>query len=98
MSAKRAKQLLKGAQPKIKSKSKNLIRVAQEEVKNGYIEYELVTRRLEDVHNPDDDIFIGEELGESIEALAEELPGIAALEEVAEETKDKKSKKEKKGA
>jgi len=89
LAAKRAKQLLKGAPPKIKTKSKNLIRVAQEEVKNGLIDYELVAQRTDDVHNSDDDIFIGEELGENIGSLAEELPEISLLEKIGEEVKKK---------
>ena len=42
VAAKRAKQLLKGSKPKLTSKSKNLIRIAQQEVKQGLIEYEIV--------------------------------------------------------
>ena len=63
LSAKRAKQLLRGSRPKIKSKSKNLIRVAQEEVRRGLVDYQIIDRS--DMKQPivEDDIFIGEELG-----------------------------------
>jgi len=40
LASKRAKQLLQGAKPRIKSKSKNPIRIAQKEVRDGFIDYE----------------------------------------------------------
>jgi DNA-directed RNA polymerase subunit K/omega len=40
--SKRARQLLKGAKPKIKSKSKSLIRIAQEEVQKGVIDFRVI--------------------------------------------------------
>jgi DNA-directed RNA polymerase omega subunit len=66
LAAKRAKQLLKGAKPKIKAKSRNLIRIAQAEVKSGLIEYEVLPERLEEIPEAEDRVFVG---GES---LAEE--------------------------
>ena len=62
LAAKRAKQLLKGAKPKIKSKSKNLIVIAQEEMEKGLIEFEIIQQKTEDFHEVEDNIFIGEEL------------------------------------
>lgn len=59
----RAKQLLRGAKPSIKSKSKNLIRVAQEEVKKGLIDYEIVQDKQEPFHEPYEEMLIGEEVG-----------------------------------
>ena len=59
----RAKQLLRGAKPSVKSKSKNLIRVAQEEVKKGLIDYEIVQDKQESFHEPDEEMLIGEEVG-----------------------------------
>lgn len=63
LASKRAKQLLQGAKPKIKSKSKNLIRVAQEEVLRGVIDFEIVPVKSDDTQTAEDEIFIGEELG-----------------------------------
>ncbi|GEM_PF-1417917 len=63
LASKRAKQLLQGSKPKIKSKSKNLIRVAQEEVLRGVIDFEIVPVTSEDTPPVEDEIFIGEELG-----------------------------------
>ena len=42
IAAKRGKQLLKGAKPKIETHSKNLIKIAQEEVARGLIKYEIL--------------------------------------------------------
>ncbi|MBC7364633.1 MAG: DNA-directed RNA polymerase subunit omega [Candidatus Aminicenantes bacterium] len=42
VAAQRAKQLLKGAQPKIKTKYKSPIRIAEEEVKSGAVKYEIL--------------------------------------------------------
>jgi len=57
IAAKRAKLLLTGVKPKIKSKSKNPIRIAQNEVAQGLIDYEIV--------QPEED-FIGEEIEEKV--------------------------------
>ncbi|MCJ7582276.1 MAG: DNA-directed RNA polymerase subunit omega [Candidatus Aminicenantes bacterium] len=67
VAAKRAKQLLKGAKPLIKSKSKNLIRIAQEEVLAGLVEYDIVDSSLEELQVTDGDMFIGQELGINVE-------------------------------
>ncbi|MFW6124025.1 MAG: DNA-directed RNA polymerase subunit omega [Acidobacteriota bacterium] len=40
--SKRARQLLKGAKPKIKSKSKSLIRIAQEEIQRGVVDFRVL--------------------------------------------------------
>jgi DNA-directed RNA polymerase omega subunit len=40
--SKRARQLLKGAKPKIRSESKSLIRIAQEEVQKGLIDFKII--------------------------------------------------------
>ncbi len=64
VASKRAKQLLKGAKPKKKTKTKNLIRIAQEEVEKELIEYNLITDQEEDGHEIGDDIFIGEKVKE----------------------------------
>jgi len=64
VASKRAKQLLKGAKPKKKTKVKNLIRIAQEEVEKGLIEYNLTSDQEKDGHEIGDDIFIGEKIRE----------------------------------
>ena len=42
LASKRAKQLLHGSKVKIKTKSRNPIRIAQIEVKSGVIDYEII--------------------------------------------------------
>jgi DNA-directed RNA polymerase subunit omega len=59
LAAMRAKQLLGGAKPRIKSRSKNLIRIAQEEVKQGLVDYEIVKGiKAEKGEVPDSDVNI----------------------------------------
>ena len=85
LASKRAKQLLHGAKPKVKSKSKNPIRVALNEVRSGLVDYEIIEPIIEEVHVPKEDGFIGEEIG-----IKEEIEEEAAKKV---QRKDKKSKK-----
>jgi len=93
----RAKQLLGGAKPRIKSKSRNLIRIAQEEVKQGLVEYEIVItakEEIEEISDSDRDMFIGEGLtAEAEEEPEEEQEEESTEEESTEEEKPKKKKK-----
>jgi DNA-directed RNA polymerase omega subunit len=59
LAAKRAKQLLKGAKPKIQGKSKNPIRIAQTEVRNGLIEYEIIPTRMDEIPEREERVFVG---------------------------------------
>jgi DNA-directed RNA polymerase subunit omega len=59
LAAKRAKQLLKGAKPKIHGKSKSLIRIAQAEVRAGLIDYEIIPARMEDIPEREERVFVG---------------------------------------
>jgi DNA-directed RNA polymerase subunit omega len=75
LAAMRAKQLLGGAKPRIKSRSKNLIRIAQEEVKQGLVDYELVKavkEEMEETTDDDKEEFIGEGIKPEIETKQEE--------------------------
>lgn len=83
--SKRAKQLLHGARPKVKSKSKNPIRVALNEVRSGLVDYEIIEPIIEEVHVPKEEGFIGEEIG-----IKEEIEEEAAKKV---QRRDKKSKK-----
>jgi len=49
VAAKRAKQLIKGAKPKIKIKTRNPIRLAQAEVRAGVIDFKILQNVKEDV-------------------------------------------------
>jgi DNA-directed RNA polymerase subunit omega len=64
LAAKRAKQLLKGAKPKIQGRSKNLIRIAQAEVRAGLIEYEIIPARMDDIPEREERVFVGAGLAE----------------------------------
>lgn len=73
VAAKRAKQLLKGSKPKLESKSKNLIRIAQEEVLKGLVEYKIIDSPPEELLVSESDMFIGEELGTDVEDVKEKV-------------------------
>jgi DNA-directed RNA polymerase omega subunit len=62
LAAKRAKQLLRGSKPRVKSKSKNPIRVAQLEVNKGLVHYDIIEPKKEPVRKPAEEGFIGEEI------------------------------------
>ena len=59
IAAKRAKQLLRGAKPKIQGKSRNPIRIAQTEVRSGLIEYEIIPARMDEVPEREERVFVG---------------------------------------
>ncbi len=61
IASKRAKQLLMGAEPKIKSKSRSLIRIAQEEVKKGLIDY-VIKAPQEEGQDEKQELLLPEEL------------------------------------
>jgi DNA-directed RNA polymerase subunit K/omega len=94
LASKRAKQLLHGAKPKIRVKSKNLILIAQNEVKQSLVDYEIIQPRAEAFHAPEDEAFIGEELALGEERILEEAP-IAAKKEGAKKKAKIDPKKEK---
>lgn len=92
VASKRAKELLKGAKARLKSKSRNPVRIAQNEVKLGLVEFEILTSKKEEVPEPEDRVFLGEEVvgdieEEGPEAVEAAVPGAkaaAAGEEEAE--------------
>jgi DNA-directed RNA polymerase omega subunit len=100
VASKRAKQLLKGAKPKVKAKSRNLIRIAQSEVKLGLIEFELIPTGKDEVPEQDERMFVGaeivaEDLGEPEPPTGKELSAEEAgkdaegdVEEVEEEVEE----------
>ena len=100
LASKRAKQLLKGAKPKIKSKSKNLIRIAQEEVDRGMVDYEIVQSRPEDLQDIEDNIFIGEDLRfeQEIPAKKESSQRVNLIEEIQGQINKMEKEREEKAA
>jgi DNA-directed RNA polymerase subunit K/omega len=63
IASKRAKELLKGAKSRIKSRSKNPIRIAQQEVRMGLVDFEILKSKSEDATDQEERIFLGEEIG-----------------------------------
>ncbi len=88
LASKRAKQLLRGDKPRLRTKARNPIRIAQEEVQKGMISFELVEPKAEGVHLPEEDGFIGEVIAEEGEEVSE------AAVEVGEEEEEEKDKEE----
>jgi len=82
LAAKRAKQLLKGAKPKIQSRSKSLIRIAQAEVRQGLVEYEIIPTRMDDIPEREDRVFVGAGLGDE----AADLDALSGKDVAEEET------------
>ncbi len=74
LASKRAKQILQGAKPRIKSKSKNPIRIAQKEVRDGLIDYEIIEVKKDEILEPAEEGFIGEEIGAGAEEMEEAKP------------------------
>ena len=62
VAAKRAKQLIRGSKPRIKSKSKNPIRIAQQEVTRGLVNYDIIEPKKEQIRKPEEEGFIGEKI------------------------------------
>lgn len=81
LASQRAKQLLKGAKPKIKINSRNLIRVAQEEIHRGLIDYRVI--------QPDQEI---QDIQEENPADEEPESPLEEAEAEAEETSEDKEK------
>lgn len=92
----RAKQLLKGAKPLVKSKSKNLIRIAQEEIRQGLVDYEIVKSLIEEFPVEEEEMFIGEGIEVGMETDVETEEGEEEEEQAKlEKTEKKKESKEK---
>ena len=81
LASKRAKQLLKGAKPKIKAKSRNLIRIAQAEVRSGLIEYEIIPAGPDVIPEQEERVFVGAAIGGDDLVEADVLTGKDVVEE-----------------
>ena len=96
LASKRAKQLLKGAKPKIQSRSKSLIRIAQAEVREGLVEYEIIPTRMDDIPEREDRVFVGGGIGDEAgdgdslggSVLADEADAVVDDETEDEEAED----------
>jgi DNA-directed RNA polymerase subunit omega len=72
IAAKRAKELLRGSKPRLKSKSRNPIRIAQSEVKLGLVDFEVIPSVKEEAPEVEERVFLGEEVGGVFEEDHEE--------------------------
>jgi DNA-directed RNA polymerase omega subunit len=95
LAAKRAKQLLRGSKPRLKSKSKNPIRIAQLEVVEGLVHYDIVEPKKEQVRKTEEEGFIGEEIREKGEVPSKEDKVKAKKKKEKPKTKPKEKPKEK---
>jgi len=80
LASKRAKQILKGAKVKVRSKSKNPIRIAQIEIKEGLIDYEILQSKREDAPEVEEQVLSVDDGAEDVEdagrgAVDDEEPG-----------------------
>jgi DNA-directed RNA polymerase subunit K/omega len=83
LASKRAKMLLKGAKPKIRTKSKNPIRIAQTEVREGLIDFEIIKSLKEELPEPEERIFLGGDAVEEVEDASDDAA--EGTEEVVDE-------------
>jgi DNA-directed RNA polymerase omega subunit len=93
LASKRAKQLLKGAKPKLQSKSKSPIRIAQAEVQSGLVEYEIIPARMDDIPEREERVFVGGGLGDEA-GDAEGVAGKDLVEDEADVVLDEEAEEE----
>jgi DNA-directed RNA polymerase omega subunit len=67
LASKRAKQILKGAKVKVRSKSKNPIRIAQIEMKEGLIDFEILQPKREDALEVEEQVLSVDNGAEDVE-------------------------------
>jgi DNA-directed RNA polymerase omega subunit len=84
LASKRAKQLIRGAKTKIRSKSKNPIRIAQVETKEGLVDYEILKSSRQDIIDTEEQVIIADEVAED----AEDGAAGAVVEEDLSETEE----------
>jgi len=88
IASKRAKELLKGAKARLKSKSKNPIRIAQSEVKMGLVDFEILKSKKEEIPEQEERVFLGEEVGGEFEAEDQEAVETEGIEEEEPEAEE----------
>jgi len=88
VAAKRAKSILKGSKPKLKTKSKNAIRIAQREVKEGLVDFEILQPKKDELLEADDKVFLGEDIGGVVEDEDVKLPKALLDEETEAEEEE----------
>jgi len=71
LASKRAKQLLRGSKAKIKSKSRNPISVAQIEVKEGLIDYDILQSPREEALEAEEQVLAVGDVAEEADEMGE---------------------------
>jgi DNA-directed RNA polymerase omega subunit len=56
LASKRAKQLLKGAKPRVRSRSRNPIRLAQQEIREGAVDYEILQSKKDELAESEEQV------------------------------------------
>jgi DNA-directed RNA polymerase omega subunit len=90
LASKRAKQILRGAKVKIKSRSRNPIRIAQIEVKEGLIDYEVLQSKQNAAVEVDEQVISADAAAEDVDESA----GAGSGDEIEEEGEDRESDEE----
>lgn len=88
IASKRAKELLKGAKARIKSRSKNPIRIAQSEVRMGLVDFEILKSKKEEIPEQEERVFLGEEVGGELEGEEQEAIETEGTEEEEPEAEE----------
>jgi DNA-directed RNA polymerase subunit K/omega len=88
IASKRAKELLKGAKARIKSRSKNPIRIAQSEVRMGLVDFEILKSKKEEIPEQEERVFLGEQVGGELEGEEQDAIELEGTEERAPEAEE----------
>ena len=88
LASKRAKQLLKGAKPKVRAKSRNPIRLAQMEIQEGAIDYEILLPKKDEAMEQEEQVLAVDDGADDLE----DAGGAAAdADEAAEGEEDQRA-------
>ena len=85
VAAKRAKAILKGSKPMIKTRSKSAVRIAQKEVRAGLVDFVILKPKSDELLEQDDKVFLGEDVGGIVEEDDVKLPKSLLNEEEEED-------------
>jgi DNA-directed RNA polymerase omega subunit len=95
VASKRAKQILKGSKPKVKCKTRNPIRIAQIEVKDGLVEYDILKTSAQDLLDIEEQVILADaaEVHEESDGCApavedDEIGEVSEVDEAADEDYD----------
>jgi len=89
LASKRAKQLLKGAKPRVRSKSRNPIRLAQQEIREGAVDYEILQSKKDDLIEPEEQVLAVDDGADDFEDAGGGTAEEGEVPEGEEETPDK---------